>query len=197
MVIHHRRNTTSKPPDHTRQAHRTSETDRYRGKKKRKNTSTPVAGDAAARQAGRPRRTPASGQRSPRRAPAFPILPPCRRPHILPAADSLPRLSSRAPARSLPHPRGGGCCRREHGHRRRHAAAAGRRAARPPWTGLPPPAPRRLAYVSTSFGCCCVSVNSVLHIRFAVVGETLVVVLDARNNCNGGKGENPVWRRKR
>lgn len=64
-----------------------------------------VAGDAAARQAGRPRRTPASGQRPPRRASAFShflSLPP-----LPPAADSIPRLSSRELGGSGQVPAGG------------------------------------------------------------------------------------------
>ncbi|XP_035818652.1 uncharacterized protein [Zea mays] len=101
VAIRHRRNTTSKPPDHTRLAHRTSETDRP----KKGGRILVVAGDAAARQAGRPRRTPASGQRPPRRASAFShflSLPP-----LPPAADSIPRLSSRELGGSGQVPAGG------------------------------------------------------------------------------------------
>lgn len=162
VAIRHRRNTTSKPPDHTRLAHRTSETDRPK-----KGGRILVAGDAAARQAGRPRRTPASAQRPPRRVSAFshflslPPLPPSHGGLDTPPLLLRTRGQRAGAGRRLDPfllPRRGDCCccccrDREHGHRRRYAAAAGWRAAIPPWTKLPPPAPRYLAYVSTLLLC--------------------------------------------
>ena len=148
VAIRHRRNTTSKPPPAgpTEQPKRIDEKEDAAASRGRQTTP-----HACLSPGGALRHFSPPARRSGR---------PChrRRPNrLLPLVPRAPRLLLLLPPQSSAR----GCCR-DHGHRRRHgAAAAGRRAARRPCPGDPPPAPRRLSYVSTSFGYCCGSVNSV------------------------------------
>lgn len=152
------------------------EADRAKRKRKRKKTNRAVGDARQVDHAARQRRTEPRPPRAgipPSPSPRPLLTPPSHSPPTLPASR-LAGSSGAGGAASTSSPRGAAAAtRRDHGHRRRHDAAdaaAGRCAALHPWPGSPPPAPRRLAYVSTSFGSVILVVRVILSLLAAAWG---------------------------